>query len=215
MEHIKSKLGYLNRDSKCIWIIKMSQILSLLSIAKVIALQNSSEKELGYYDEYDTANRKNLNSQIIQLLRLIREFNGMQKDFNATYEKYQLPNKITPEYIKQKISYWKTLIKNKTILLYFDEIINVLKGKPKLNINLELQKYYDKNLKLTDEQKMKRWDNVIGMKHICMEEDKKLIDEYLRTGQYVYKVEFNQKAGRNIGILYKKQNPEDSIESYL
>ena len=33
-------------------------LMSLLATAEAIALQNSSKKELGYYDEYDTANRK-------------------------------------------------------------------------------------------------------------------------------------------------------------
>ena len=68
-------------------------LLSLLSTAETIALQNNENKELGYYDEYDTAKYKNKNSQIIQLLRLLREFNGMRNDFISQYKEYQLPEK--------------------------------------------------------------------------------------------------------------------------
>lgn len=192
-------------------------LMSLLSTAEAIALQNSDDKELGYYDEYDTVNRKSDNGQIIQLLRLIREFYGIRKDFNAVYikKKYQLPKEITPDYIKKKIVYWKTLVKSKIVLKYFDEILNVLNGKPQIDINIELQKYYNKNIKLTEEQKMRRWDNVIGMKHICNKEDEELINEYLNTGKYEYKVIFNEKAGRYVMYLYNKENADDKMEFYL
>lgn len=133
-------------------------LLSLLSTAEAIALQNSNKRELGYYDEYNTVNRKGNNSQIIQLLRLIREFSGMRKDYNSLYvkKKYQLPKKITPQYIKNKIDLWKKSVKPE-ISKYFDEIIHVLNGKPEIDINKELQKYYDKNIKLTEEQQERRW----------------------------------------------------------
>ena len=141
-------------------------LLSLLSTAEVIALQDSSKKELGYYDAYDTANRKTKNSQIIQLLRLLRQYNGMQKDFIKLYKKFELPEGLTLEYIIKKLNYWKSCIKNETTLCsYFNEILNVLNGHPTLNINSELNKYYNKNIKLTEEQQSKRWDNIIGMKH--------------------------------------------------
>lgn len=35
-------------------------LLSLLSTAEAIALQDNSKKELVYYDEYDTAKRKKI-----------------------------------------------------------------------------------------------------------------------------------------------------------
>lgn len=192
-------------------------LMSLLATAEAIALQNSSKKELGYYDEYDTANRKSNNSQIIQLLRLTRQFGGMRKDFNALYtkDKYQLPKEITLEYIIKKISFWKSLLKSENIAKYFDEILNVLNGKPTLDINKELQKYYDKNLQLTEDQKIKRWDNVIGIKHLCSKEDEEVINEYLNTGKYDYKIRFNEKAGRNILLLYNKENTEENYEFYL
>ena len=60
-------------------------LMSLLSTAEAIALQNSNKRELGYYDEYDTVNRKSNNSQIIQLLRLIKQFSGIRKDYNSLY----------------------------------------------------------------------------------------------------------------------------------
>ena len=115
-------------------------LMPLLAIAEAIALQNSSKKELGYYDEYDTTNRKSNNSQIIQLLRLTRQFGGIKKkNFNALYtkDKYQLPKEITPKYIIKKISFWKSLLKSENIVKYFDEILNVLNGKPTLDINKE------------------------------------------------------------------------------
>lgn len=188
-------------------------LLSLLSTAEVIALQDSNKKELGYYDEYDTAKRKKKNSQIIQLLRLLREFNGMQNDFTNLYKKYELPEHLTKEYIIKKISYWKTfVIKDKKICEYFDEIINVIKGHPKININVELNLYYNKNLKLTEEEQSKRWDNIIGVKHLCQEEDKEVIDEILKTGKYTYQVEYNKKAGRYIKYLINKDNQDDYFE---
>ena len=151
-------------------------------------------------------NRKGNNSQIIQLLRLIKQFSGIRKDYNSLYfqKKYQLPKEITPEYIKNKINYWKTLVKSE-VSKYFDEIINVLNGRPQIDINQELNKYYDKSIKLTEEQKIRRWDNVIGMKHLCSKEDEELINEYLSTGKYEYKIKFNEKVGRNlcICIIYK------------
>ena len=192
-------------------------LMSLLSTAEAIALKNSDKKEFGYYDEYDTANRKGNNAQIIQLLRLIRQFGGMRKDFNNLYskEKYKLPNEITPEYIQKNITYWKTFIKSEIIKKYFEEILNVLNGKPTIDINSELQKYYDKSIQLTDEQKMKRWDNVIGAKHLCSKEDEEVINEYLSTGKYEYKIRYNEKAGRKVMLLYNKQNFEDCVEFYL
>ena len=192
-------------------------LMSLLSTAEAIALQNDNKRELGYYDEYDTVNRKSSNAQIIQLLRLIRQFSGMRKDYNLLYtkKKYHLPKEITPEYINNKIAFWKTMVKSEIISKYFDEIIHVLNGKPQIDINKELQNYYDKNVKLTEEQKMRRWDNVIGMKHICSKEDQELIDEYLSTGKYDYKVKFNEKVGRNVMYLYNKQNTDDCLEFFL
>ena len=191
-------------------------LMSLLSTAEAIALQNSNKRELGYYDEYDTANRKGNNSQIIQLLRLIREFSGMRKDYNSLYvkKKYQLPDKITPQYIKNKIDFWKKSVKPE-VSKYFDEIIHVLNGKPEIDINKELKKYYDKNIKLTEEQQERRWDNVIGIKHNCSKEDEELIKEYLSTGKYVYKVKFNEKVGRRVMFLYNKQNMNECLEFYL
>jgi len=189
-------------------------LLSLLSTAEVIALQDSNKKELGYYDEYDTAKRKAKNSQIIQFLRLLREYNGMQKDFIKLYEKYELPEKLTFDYILNKINYWKSLINDKTLSSYYDEILNILKGKTTINVNLELNKYYDKSLKTNEEQQAKRWDNVIGAKHLCLEEDKQVIDEILKTGRYSYQVKFNKKAGRNIGYLVNKSNKQDFFEVY-
>ena len=189
-------------------------LLSLLSTAEVIALQDSNKKELGYYDEYDTAKRKTKNSQIIQFLRLLRQFNGMQKDFIKLYESYELPNDLTLDFILNKIKYWKSFIKDKTLSSYYDEIPNVLRGKTTINVSLELNKYYDKSLKLNEEQKAKRWDNVIGIKHLCLEEDKEVIDEILKTGRYSYQVKFNKKAGRNIGFLVNKSNKQDFFEVY-
>jgi transposase-like protein len=189
-------------------------LLSLLSTAEVIALQDSNKKELGYYDEYDTAKRKAKNSQIIQFLRLLRQYNGMQKDFIKLYENYELPNNLTLDYILNRIKYWKSFIKDKTLSSYYDEILNILKGKTTINVNLELNKYYDKNLKLNEEQQAKRWDNVIGIKHLCLEEDKQVIDEILKTGRYTYQVKFNKKAGRNIGLLVNKSNKQDFFEVY-
>ena len=189
-------------------------LLSLLSTAEVIALQDSDKKELGYYDEYDTAKRKAKNSQIIQFLRLLRQYNGMQKDFIKLYENYELPNDLTLDYILNKIKYWKSFIKDKTLSSYYDEILNILKGKATINVNLELNKYYDKSLKLNEEQQVNRWDNVIGIKHLCLEEDKEVIDEILRTGKYSYQVKFNKKAGRNIGLLVNKSNKQDFFEVY-
>lgn len=189
-------------------------LLSLLSTAEVIALQDSDKKELGYYDEYDTAKRKAKNSQIIQFLRLLRQYNGMQKDFIKLYENYELPNNLTLDYILNKIKYWKSFIKDKTLSSYYDEILNILKGKATINVNLELNKYYDKSLKLNEEQQVNRWDNVIGIKHLCLEEDKEVIDEILRTGKYSYQVKFNKKAGRNIGLLVNKSNKQDFFEVY-
>ena len=189
-------------------------LLSLLSTAEVIALQDSDKKELGYYDEYDTAKRKAKNSQIIQFLRLLRQYNGMQKDFIKLYENYELPNNLTLDYILNKIKYWKSFIKDKTLSSYYDEILNILKGKATINVNLELNKYYDKSLKLNEEQQVNRWDNVIGIKHLCLEEDKEVIDEILRTGKYSYQVKFNKKAGRNIGLLVNRSNKQDFFEVY-
>lgn len=189
-------------------------LLSLLSTAEVIALQDSNKKELGYYDEYDTAKRKAKNSQIIQFLRLLRQYNGMQKDFIKLYENYELPNNLTLDYILNRIKYWKSFIKDKTLSSYYDEILNILKGKATINVNLELNKYYDKSLKLNEEQQAKRWDNVIGIKHLCLEEDKEVIDEILRTGKYSYQVKFNKKAGRNIGLLVNRSNKQDFFEVY-
>jgi hypothetical protein len=188
-------------------------LLSVLSTAEVIALQDSSKKELGYYDEYDTANRKGKNSQIIQLLRLLKQFNEMQKDFIKLYKNFDLPRNLTLDYIIKKINYWKTFVgNNNNICRYFDEIVNILNYRPTLDINSELNKYYDKSIKLTEEQRFKRWDNVIGMKHLCIEEDKEVIDEYLKTGKYAYYVKYNQKAGRNMKFLVNKLNSQDYIE---
>jgi len=188
-------------------------LLSLLSTAEVIALQDSNKKEFGYYDEYDTSKRKSKNSQVIQLLRLLREFNGMQKDYINLYQKYELPETLTIDNIVKKISYWKTFVeKDKKICGYFDEILNVIKGKPTINVNSELNQYYNQNLKLTEEEQSKRWDNVIGMKHLCLEEDKEVIDEILRTGRYVYQVKYNKKAGRNTGFLVNKVDQNDIYE---
>ena len=89
-------------------------LLSLLSTAEVIALQNSNKKELGYYDEYDTSKRKSKNSQIIQLLRLLREFNGMRNDFISQYKEYQLPENLTLNYINKKILYWQSFTPDAT-----------------------------------------------------------------------------------------------------
>ena len=188
-------------------------LLSLLSTAEVIALQDSNKKELGYYDEYDTSKRKSKNSQVIQLLRLLREFNGMQKDYISLYEKYELPESLTIDNICKKINYWKTFVaKDKKICEYFDEILNVIKGKSTINVNSELNQYYNKNLKLTEEEQLKRWDNIIGVKHLCLEEDKEVIDEILNTGRYVYQVKYNKKAGRNTGFLVNKADQNDFFE---
>ena len=190
-------------------------LLSLLSTAEVMALQDSNKKEFGYYDEYDTAKRKNKNSQTIQLLRLLRQFNGMRKDFVKLYKGFELPDKLTLDSISKKISYWKSYLgKDKTLGLYFDEIINILKDHPTININLELNKYYNKTKKLTEEEQAKRWDNVIGVSHLCMEEDKEVIDEILRTGKYSYEVKYNRKAGRNVAYLVNRENNGHFIELY-
>jgi len=99
-------------------------LLSLLSTAETIALQNNENKELGYYDEYDTAKYKNKNSQIIQLLRLLREFNGMRNDFISQYKEYQLPENLTLNYINKKILYWQSFInKNTNLYNYYNEIL--------------------------------------------------------------------------------------------
>jgi hypothetical protein len=179
-------------------------LMSLLSTAEAIALKNSGKRELGYYDEYDTSNRKGLNSQIIQLLRLIREFGGMKTDFNTLYkeEKYKLPSQITPEYIQKNIIIWKSHVSSENIKRYFDEILNVLNGKPTIDINNELKIYYDKSIHLSEEQIMERWENIIEIKHLCSKEDEEVINEYLRTGKYVYNIRFNEKAGRHSIFLY-------------
>ena len=146
---------------------------------------------------------------------MLRQYNGQQQDFIKSYKKYELPENITIDYIYKRISYWKTFVSNdKTICTYFDEILNILKGRPTININSELNKYYDKKLKLTEEQQIKRWDQFVGIKHLCLEEDKEVIDEILRTGRYVYQVKYNQKAGRNMGFLINKQNKNEFIEIY-
>ena len=188
-------------------------LLSLLSTAEAIALQNSENKELGYYDEYDTAKYKNTNSQIIQLLRLLREFNGMRNDFINQYKEYKLPENLTLNYINKKILYWQSFIsKNTNLYNYYNEILNVINGKTNVNVNKELNKYYDKNVKLTEEQQQRRWDNMIEAKHLCLESDKEVIDEYMNTGKYIYKVKYDKKAGRYVGFLIDKHNHDNFIE---
>ena len=53
------------------------------------------------------------------------------------------------------------------------------------------------------------------MKHLCSKEDEEVINEYLNTGKYDYKIRFNEKAGRNILLLYNKENTEENYEFYL
>jgi len=188
-------------------------LLSLLSTAETIALQNNENKELGYYDEYDTAKYKNKNSQIIQLLRLLREFNGMRNDFISQYKEYQLPENLTLNYINKKILYWQSFInKNTNLYNYYNEILNVINGKTNININKELNEYYDKNIQLTEEQQQKRWDNILGAKHLCAESDKEVIDEYMNTGKYIYKVKYDKKAGKYAKFLIDKHNHDNLIE---
>lgn len=83
----------------------------------------------------------------------------MKQDYIKAYQSYQLPENLTINYIHEKVSYWKSIIANDKILSsYFDEILNILKGGTTININSELNKYSDKNLKLTQDQQSKRWD---------------------------------------------------------
>lgn len=190
--------------------------MSLLSTAEAIAFQNSNEKELGYYDEFDTANRKTENSQIIQFLRLLREFDGIRDDYEKAYkEKYNFPKKITKDYIEEKIdSFFNKIGEKNKLAKYFEEIVNIINRNKKININEELKKYYRKDTVTDKEAKKNRWDNLIGIKHLFSEEDKKTIDEYIRTGNYEYKVEFNKKPGRYCCIIFDKNNKKKKIEVY-
>ena len=183
-------------------------LLSLLSTAEAISIKNDNEKVYGYYDEHSTAKTKGINSQKIQLLRLLREFYEMKNEFISKYKTYELPDNLTSNEIKEEIIYWKSLIKDDLkIPKYFDEIIWALKKtKPRIDIKYEISLLYDKNIKLSEEEKFKRWNNIVGIHHLCEKEDQDVIDEYQKTGKYEYKIKKNVKDGRFIKKSGKKNS---------
>lgn len=189
--------------------------MSLLSTAEVVALQNSEEKELGHYDEYDTANRKTFNSQIIQFLRFLRDFDGARNDYEKQYkEEYKYPNKITNEYITGKINYFISKVEGKGELKnYFIEIINIMNHQKTIDIEKELKKYYKKkNNTKKEEVQINRFSNLMGINHLVKKEEKQTIDEYVRTGKSEYVVKFNEKPGRYSKTIDRKNKNEEYNE---
>ena len=190
--------------------------MSLLSTAEAIAFQNSNEKELGYYDEFDTANRKTLNLQIIQFLRLLRDFDIIRNDYENIYgEIYKFPEGITKEYIYRKVnSFLNRTEKNDILIKYYEEIINIINKSKKINIKEELNKYYTKNNATDEVNENNRWGNLIGIKHLLREEDKQVIDQYMRTGKYEYKVLLSKKPGRYCHVIMDKKTKNKKLEFY-
>ena len=82
-----------------------------------------------------------------------------------------------------KVDKWKKIINDKNINKYIDELKNIINQRGELNIQEELNYYYNKNIK--DEDIRNGFEKMMKCSHEVRKEDRKLQEEYEKNGEII------------------------------
>lgn len=191
MKQLDEQLLRQSLDYRDCWDFYFSAIATIENLA----LGNSPKKEYGKYDEFDACSFKDKNQLIIQLLKILKNFQGAFEDYLNDYKGViDYPEDI--DITLKQIEDWKKKINNKEINKYLDELINILNQKSKMDFQKELNKYYSKE-KIEKEEMQKGFQNaMLASSHVRKEESesKKQFEE--KGDLPKYKVERGVPAGR-------------------
>ena len=169
--------------------------LSVLATAENIVSIPIDEKKYGHYDEYNSKKYKTYNGLMLQFLRLLKNMKENKEDFVEEYGKFKFPKGIDINVVQEKINYWKSLSRDANFHLYLDEIINIVNGNPKLDLEKYKGLYYSNRL-VTDDQKINRLNNIVSVKVDSSKEEEKVREQIEKTGKFNYEPVFGAVPGR-------------------
>ena len=169
--------------------------LSVLATAENIVGLPIDEKKYAYYDEYNSSKYKTYNGLMLQLLRIMKHTKESIEIYAKKYKSFEFPEGINPNIVKNEITYWKRLSKDNYFHLYLDDIINIIMGKPQLNLEEYKAQYYS-NKPITDIKKIERLNKIIKVKCNNTEEDKKVVEKMEKEGQFKFRPVYHALPGR-------------------
>ena len=187
--------------------------LSVLATAENIVKLPIDEKKYAYYDEYNSSKYKTYNGLMLQLLRIMEYVEKSIEIYIKKYKSFEFPEKINLNIVLNKIIYWKSLNEDKYFHLYLDELINIIIGKPQLNLEEYKTQYYS-NKPTNETNNIKRNDMIIRAKCNISKEDQKTIEQIEKTGNYEYVPVYNGVSGRldNGKTEFIKESIDDNTE---
>ena len=101
--------------------------------------------------------------------------------------------------IHKKLEKWKKIINDKNINKYIDELINIVNQRGELNLQEELNYYYNKKIREKDIRK--GFENIMKCSHEVRKEEIQLQEEYEKNGEIsIYDVtdKLNIPSGRSL-----------------
>ena len=170
---------------------------SAIATIENIALGKSNKKEYGYWDEFDACSFKSKKDLVIQLLKILKCFKGALNDYLEDYDIMNYPEDLN--IIHKKLEKWKKIINDKNINKYIDELINIINQRGELNLQEELNYYYNKKIK--EEDIRNGFEKIMKCSHEVRKEERKLQEEYEKNGEIIkYDVtgKLNIPSGRSL-----------------
>ena len=186
---------YLNQmlDYKDCWDFYYSAIATIENIA----LGKSNKKEYGYWDEFDACSFKSKKDLVIQLLKILKCFKGAFNDYLEDYNIMNYPEDLNITY--EKLGGWKKIINDKNINKYIDELINIINQRGELNLQEELNYYYNKKIK--EEDIRNGFEKIMKCSHEVRKEERNFKEEYEKNGEitkYDVTDKLNIPSGRSL-----------------
>lgn len=153
---------------------------SAIATIENIALGKSNKKEYGYWDEFDACSFKSKKDLVIQLLKILKSFKGAFNDYLEDYNNIiDYPEDLAITF--KKLEKWKKIINDTNINLYIDELINIINQRGVLNLQKELNYYYNKKIK--EEDMRNGFEKMMKCSHEVRKKDRKMQEEYEKNGE--------------------------------
>lgn len=187
----------LDEQEQCLDYRDVSHLLCLLlSSAENYALKKNPNKVFGYYDEYDNTKYKDGQGLYKQLLIEYECFRNSFSYYINKYKFYDFPENLEFEKIEKWIKKWKKDAEENAHALY-DDILKILKQENTKSRFGEIKRM-KKSVQIKDEEKAvsSMATNFISTNHRLNNKEKDVINEYINTQKFEFKVVLYGKPGR-------------------
>ena len=197
----------LDKQEQCLDYRDVSHLLCLLlSSAENYALKKNPNKVFGYYDEYDNTKYKDDLGLYKQLLIEYECFRNSFSYYINKYEFYDFPENLELEKIEKWIKNWKKEAEENPL---YDDILKMLKQENTKSHFGEIKRM-KKIVQIKDEEKttLSTASNFISTNHRLNNKEKDVINEYINTQKFEFKVILNGKPGRQLQQTQNKYQKE-------